>query len=231
MAIVMAATISTWACSTESPTDSPTGPAAADAPPAITAAPTARYRVTFESTWSQATHPNDWPPDAHYSRLVGGTHRDTIRFWSPGAPATEGIRRMAEEGRTSPLDEEIRGAISAGTGQHLLEGSALNFTPGTLELEFEIGRDYPLVTLVTMVAPSPDWFVGVTALPLLEGDWVAERRVTLQPWDAGTDSGVTFRSPNRPSDPRQPIHVIEDGPFRVGSSVPPVGTFTFRRLS
>jgi hypothetical protein len=228
----MAATsIGTWACSTDSVSDLPSGPASADAPPAITAAPTARYRVTFESTWSQEIHPNDWPSDAHYSRLIGGTHRDPVRFWSAGALASEGIRRMAEEGRITPLDEEVQAAIAAGTAQHLLTGGALNSTPGAIELEFEIGRDYPLVTLVTMVAPSPDWFVGVSALPLLEGDWVAERRVTLLPWDAGTDNGVTFRSPNRPADPRQPIHLVEDGPFRVGASVPPVGTFTFRRLS
>ena len=206
-------------------------PAAADVPPPPTIAPSARYRVTFEATWSASTHPTDAPPDPHFSPLVGATHRDTVGFWSPGALASEGIRRMAEEGPTSPLDEEIRSAIAAGHAQHLLVGGALSRSPGTIELELEISRDYPLVTLVTMVAPSPDWFVGVTALRLLESDWVSERRVALQPWDAGTDSGETFRSPNRASDPREPIRLIDNGPFRVGSSVPPVGTFTFRRSS
>jgi len=206
-------------------------PAAVDVPAPPTVAAAARYRVTLEATWSASTHPTDAPPDPHFSPLIGATHRDPVRFWSPGALASEGMRRMAEEGRTAPLDEEIRSAIATGQAQHLLVGGALSRSPGTIELEIEVSRDYPLVTLVTMVAPSPDWFVGVTALRLLEGDWVSERRVTLQPWDAGTDSGETFRSPNRASDPREPIRVIEDGPFRVGSSVPPVGTFTFRRLS
>ena len=31
--------------------------------------------------------------------------------------------------------------------------------------------------------------------------------------------------------PPEPIHRITTGPFLVGSSVPPVGTFTFRRIS
>ena len=48
-----------------------------------------------------------------------------------------------------------------------------------------------------MVAPSPDWFVGVSGLPLFEnGQWVEERRIDLVPWDAGTDSGTTFESRN-----------------------------------
>lgn len=228
LGLVTLATIGAAACS-ESPGELPTAPRMPETP-AVTAAPTARYRVTFDATWSAATHPTDAPPDPHFSSLVGGTHRNGVRFWAAGTLASEGIRRMAEQGRTSPLDEEIQAAITAGTAQHLLVGGALSHSPGQVELDFEISRDYPLVTLVTMVAPSPDWFVGVSALSLLEGDWVAERRVALQPWDAGTDSGPSFRSRDQASDPREPIRLIEDGPLRVGSSVPPLGTFTFRRL-
>ena len=85
--------------------------------------------------------------------------------------------------------------MAAGTAEHLLAGGNLRGSPGSTQLEFEVSRDYPLVTLVTMVAPSPDWFVGVSALALFEnGDWVREKEVALVPWDAGTDSGVTFLS-------------------------------------
>ena len=50
----------------------------------------------------------------------------------------------------------------------LLSGDNLRGSPGSTQFEFEVSRDYPLVTLVTMVAPSPDWFVGVSALSLRE---------------------------------------------------------------
>jgi len=83
-----------------------------------------------------------------------------------------------------------------------------------------------------MLAPSPDWFVGVSGLNLIEnGDWVGEKVVVLQPWDAGTDSGATFSSADLRTSPAEPIHLIGTGPLLVGASVPPVGTFTFRRLN
>ena len=31
-----------------------------------------------------------------------------------------------------------------------------------------VTTDHPRVTLVTMIAPSPDWFVGVSGLSLLD---------------------------------------------------------------
>ena len=74
-------------------------------------------------------------------------------------------------------------------------------------------------------------FVGVSALSLLEnGDWVGEKEVALVPWDAGTDSGVTFLSADRPSRPRQPIARITTPPLAASGVAAPMGRFTFRRI-
>ena len=215
---------------------SPAGPTQAPAPAATatpaTAAALARYRVTFEASWSAQSHPNDPPRTPHFSRLIGGTHRSTVKFWEAGTPASEGVRLMAEQGRTTPLDTEIEAAIAAGQAQRVLVGEGIDRSPDRITLDFEISRDFPQVTLVSMLAPSPDWFVGVTGLGLVEnGEWVAEKTVVLQPWDAGTDSGQTFSSADMRTSPFQPIQLIRSGPLVVGASVPPVGTFTFRRLS
>jgi hypothetical protein len=134
---------------------------------------------------------------------------------------------MAERGRKTPLDQEVQAAIAAGTAQYLLSGSGAD-SPGRAELEFDVSVEHPNVTLVTMVAPSPDWFVGVSELRLLEGDWVGERTVALSPYDAGTDSGVSFLSADQATNPPAPVRVIEDFPF---TGTPPLGTFTFRRVS
>jgi hypothetical protein len=200
-------------------------------PPSPTAAPAARYRVTFDASWSAQSHPNDIPRNPHFSRLIGGTHRATVKFWEAGALASEGIRLMAEQGRTTPLDTEVEAAITAGHAQRVLVGDSIDRSPDRITLDFEISRDFSQVTLVSMLAPSPDWFVGVSALNLIEnGDWVAEKVVVLQPWDAGTDSGHTFSAADLRTSPVEPIHLIGTGPLVVGASVPPVGTFTFRRL-
>lgn len=197
--------------------------------PSPTPAPRARYLVVFDATWHESTHAV--PSNPHFSGLIGGTHRDAVRFWEEGRLASEGIKRMAELGAKSPLDEEVIAAMAAGTAEHLLSGDNLRGSPGSTQFEFEVSREYPLVTLVTMVAPSPDWFVGVSALSLFEnGDWVREKEVALTPWDAGTDSGVTFLSADRPTRPRQPITRITTPPLAAAGVAAPMGRFTFRRI-
>lgn len=63
---------------------------------APTPEPSARYQVTFQATWSAATHAV--PPDPHFSRLIGGTHNASVRFWGAGLMASDGIEAMAERG-------------------------------------------------------------------------------------------------------------------------------------
>jgi hypothetical protein len=222
------------ACSTPSAPTSATSTAMAPVPtppaPVPMADPVARYVVTFDSTWSAQSHPTDWPDNAHYSGLIGGTHSASVSFWQDGQPASPGIRAMAERGRKSPLDQEVIAAIAAGNAQHVLSGDALSDSPGRVSLEFDIGIDFPLVTLVTMVAPSPDWFVGVTGLPLLvDGQWTESVTATLYPWDAGTDSGATYEADDQETRPAALIHRLLGFPVIHNGAVQPFGTMVFTR--
>lgn len=189
----------------------------------------ATYEVTFESTWSAATHPQDFPSGAHYSPWVGATHHDGVVFWAPGALASAGIQAVAELGRTATMAAEIDDAIAAGTAANHLSGRGIG-SPGTVSFSFDIDPSHPLVTLVTMIAPSPDWFVGVHGLSLIEaGRWVEVKTVPLFAYDAGTDSGLSYTSPNEATRPPVPIFAIEDAPFLVDGVIPALGTLTFRR--
>lgn len=228
---LLAGACSSSAMAPASPSAPSIAPAAEPAPPPSPAPPeTASYRVTFQSTWTAATHPVDFPSSAHFSALVGGTHDSSVAFWREGALATDGIKDMAERGATTPLSGEISAAIAAGRAERVMAGVGLG-TPGSTSLEFLVSQRFPLVTLVSMVAPSPDWFVGVSGLPLFEhGAWVDERRVELVPWDAGTDSGATFTSPDLATAPRLPVAPIVTAPLSPGGRVAPLGTFTFTRL-
>lgn len=51
-----------------------------------------------------------------------------------------------------------------------------------------------LITVAIALYPSPDWFLGVTRFELCEEDntWLREREINLYPWDAGTDSGISY---------------------------------------
>lgn len=191
----------------------------------------ARYRVRFESRWTSMTHPIDFPSNAHFSRLVGGNHNASVSFWGEGQPASPGIRAMAEMGRVTPLDTEIMTAMSVGGAESVFIGPALDQSPDAVTMELMVSQRFPLVTLVTMVAPSPDWFVGVAGVPLFEGGrWAQERRVELSAWDAGTDSGQTFTSADTVTNPFGTITRILTAPLSPNGNVSPLGSFTFARI-
>ena len=187
------------------------------------------YNVVFQSTWSAETHPTDFPTSPHFSGLIGGTHDSDVTFWAEAALASLGIRNMAETGSKGPLSTEVEVAIGAGTAAALLSGGGINPSPAAVELAFDITVEHSLVTLVSMIAPSPDWFVGVHDLVLLEeGVWVEEVVVQLLPYDAGTDSGLTFTSANEATDPPVAVARLQVSPFDAST---PLGTFTFTRTA
>ncbi|MEM7049029.1 MAG: spondin domain-containing protein [Acidobacteriota bacterium] len=196
-------------------------------PPASAEDSTAQYTVRFDATWSSRTHPGGFPPGPHFSPLIGATHDEATKFWQNGTLASHGIRRMAEEGRSNPLANEVRDAIAAGQADQVLQGGGIFPSPDSIELDFEVDAAFPAVTLVSMIAPSPDWFVGVSAVSLREEDtWVSRKVVELFAYDAGTDSGTTFLADDVVTFPAVPVSRIASG--SLGNGVP-LGTFTFTR--
>ncbi len=194
-------------------------PAAAEAPA------WANYTVTLDATWSATTHPLTFPPSPHFSGLIGGTHNASVAFWEAGQLASTGIKQMAEWGSQSALAAEVATAITAGNAGEVVSGDVLWVSPGQVTTSFTISPDHPLISLVTMIAPSPDWFAGVNGLSLLDGQqWLSEVVVDLYPYDAGTDSGLNYTSGDQVTVPADPITTIVT-PFAAGV---PVGTLTFR---
>ncbi len=188
--------------------------------------PTAEYAVVFNAVWSAQTHPTLFPPAPHFSALIGGTHDASVAFWETGGLATQGIETMAENGFPLTLANEISTAITLGSAGAVVQGIG-TISPGSVATGFTATQEFSRITLVTMVAPSPDWFVGVSGLELFQnGAWVDQLTVPLLPYDAGTDSGIGFTSPNLDTHPADPITQLSGFPFNGGV---PLGTFTFMR--
>jgi len=191
----------------------------------------AQYILTFKSSWSNATHPIDFPSNPHFSGLIGTSHNSNVNLWQEDELSTPGIRNMAETGSKTPLNSEIDSLISNGSACDTISGGGINPSPGEVTVTLTVNKDCPLVSVVSMIAPSPDWFVGVSGLNLDEnGEWIDEKVVELFPYDAGTDSGVTYTSGNEPTANPEATHMIETEPFLTNGVVSPLGTFTFSRL-
>jgi hypothetical protein len=196
------------------------------AAPVLAVESTVVYRVTMDLTWSEQTHPDDWPEFPHTSPLVGGPHSGSVFFWLEGDLASPGIQEMAELGGTGLLINEMNAAGSQ-SGVPVTGGSIFP-APGTATASFNMTRPVGRVTMVTMIACSPDWFTGVTGLPLFaHGRYKDDYVVPLYSWDAGTDSGPSYESPDQVTIPPDPIVRIFSGPLGVGGTSPPVGTFRF----
>lgn len=193
--------------------------------------PTA-YELTFTSTWSNASHGTGlgFPPNAHFSRLVGATHSAAVRMWAPGAAASNGIEAMAERGQVDPLVAEMQPQVLPGGGGVFSADTGLASTPGTGSVRFSVTGLSPLVSAVTMLAPSPDWFVGVDGVPLCENGSYRDVSVSLVVYDAGTDSGATFAAADADTQPRGTIQKLAADPFLVAGQFVALGTFQFKRV-
>ncbi|MEM8758626.1 MAG: spondin domain-containing protein, partial [Planctomycetota bacterium] len=125
-----------------------------------------------------------------------------------------------------PLRGQISNAIDDGTAINFILGGRLDSPGAHPDLEFDATRAHDRLTLVTMIAPSPDWFLGIHGLPLRDnnGDWITSMTVGLDAYDAGTDSGPGFTSANADLTPHAPITNIQnDAPF---AGLPQLASFT-----
>ena len=193
--------------------------------PALAQTDAAVYRVVFEGQWTVRATPGGVPASAHFSPLIGAVHNAGVTFWASGTVASAGIESMAEVGGTRALEGEIDAAGSS-VASVLKHGGNVGPTGTAMLNTVTLTDAHPLVTLVTMVAPSPDWFVGVSGLPLQEahGKWLPSRVVELFPYDAGTEDGTEFSLDNNATSPQGTITSIKGtGKF----SNEPIARLTF----
>ncbi|XP_014217960.1 spondin-2-like [Copidosoma floridanum] len=75
---------------------------------------------------------------------------------------------------------------------------------------FRVDQQHHLVSLVSMIDPSPDWFIGVSGLELCltNCSWIENKELNLYPVDAGTDDGVTYEAEDAKTDPQDVIRRI-----------------------
>jgi hypothetical protein len=190
---------------------------------------TATYTVTFASNWTQTAHPHssgNLPSNAHWSKLVGATHTGEVSFLEMGQTATTGIENLAEQGVNTAFYSEINAAINLDTAYALIDGSSLGTAEGQIIINNVVTtNDFPLLTLASMIAPSPDWMIAINSVSLLDGsdEWENEIILDLFPYDSGSDSGLDYTSANSDTNPKEPISsLLGVAPF----SSEKIGTLT-----
>ena len=131
------------------------------------------YEVLLKCHWTDKTHPTDFPTrNPHFSALCGTVHNEAYTLWTIGGISTPGVREVAEYGSCVTLAEEI--ASCDEDGNCAADGyfewdcdysgslkSVCQFS-GNLTLK----TDYRHVSMMSMLAPSPDWNIGIDSANL-----------------------------------------------------------------
>ncbi|MDO5981788.1 spondin domain-containing protein [Flavivirga spongiicola] len=204
---------------------------------------TANYTIVFESFWETTAGDSangistiPLPGNPHWSPLAIATHKTANTILMMGSPASAGIESIAETGSTSAFESEVTANSDA---DKFDIGSGLGSAQGTITKSIQISEDHPFVSLATMIAPSPDWFIAVNSENLRSGNgavnngWKATYTIDVFPYDAGTEDGSGYSGDNLDTNPLGVITSLENlAPFDgVNSNMSHrIGTVTFNYI-
>lgn len=191
-----------------------------------------RYKLELYITWSQQTHGYDWPREGgHLSSLVGVVHNARFRLFEDGHPATPGLQQLAETGKTAVIERELDNARASSKAGAAFFAGDLKQVPGILTAEFDVTVSNPLLSFATMLAPSPDWFTGASAVHLRpRGQWLDNLDFLIWAWDAGTDSGVSYQASNRVTNPAQSVRLLATRHVISRNGLKPIGRAVLTRV-
>ncbi|EDQ34971.2 Spondin N [Hoeflea phototrophica DFL-43] len=198
---------------------------------AMDADETATYQLELDITWSAETNPLEFPLGAHLSSVLAATHHGRYTMFRDGDTASSGLELVAENGRTSIMKAEMAEAQRRDRLDAIIEAGALKKVPGQVTMTITAKKSHPLLSFVTMIAPSPDWFTGAADVSLIQDDkWIEQQEITLWAWDSGTDSGESYTAQNLDTQPRQSIRLVTTPHFLGEAGLVPFGRAMLKRV-
>lgn len=195
----------------------------------------ATYTIVLKSTWTKASHPFEYPAanlvtGPHFSGMIGAAHNASYSIFAEGSLPTKGLEALSEMGKPTPLDEEIKAATRAGHATSLFGTGPLRDLGDSLVATVTVDPGHPLVSIVAMIAPSPDWFAGARSVSLREGGaWVTSRTIQLNAYDSGGDDGATYKADDLDTNPKKPTSLGVSKHFAPNGVPVPVATVTITK--
>ncbi|MDC7994734.1 spondin domain-containing protein [Altibacter sp. HG106] len=191
----------------------------------------ATYLVTFTPNFTDTAFPDDYPSNPMFSGMVLAVHGEDKAIFQPGTLASDALRVFAEEGESSDLVSDLRMSGDEDSVDFLVSTYPQSEGPTTAQsVTVTIDPDHTAISFVSSLLPSPDWFVGINTVSMIEStnSLYDELTVNVVAYDAGTDSGTTYDSSDMPTTPQDPIRLIESAPLGGGVGAV-IGTLRFER--
>ncbi len=171
--------------------DAPTGTGTGD--PLVQAL----YRITFQPSFTSEFHPIDYPNNAMFIKPLLVAHSVNASVYKEGSFASSGLKLYAEDGDSSALISEI----SSGGDTNIttiIQGTTDVGPTETKVYNINVTPNTTLISFITKISPSPDWFLGVDSINILNSDNTLVDNIGFKLYaiDAGTDAGDTYTSAN-----------------------------------
>lgn len=142
------------------------------------------YHLTVTGRWNTTNFDRSLVPgNAHFSPIVIFTHTSDTAIFRTGEKASSGLEQLAELGHTT-----IKNITRDNNAIACSYVDAKNLPPsGESRFEIQVNTTFTHVTILSMIAPSSDWFVATT-LPLYDTfTFVNEGEENFLNYDAGTE--------------------------------------------
>jgi hypothetical protein len=172
-----------------------------------------KFKIIFSTNWGTPGTENNinFPTkqkngeDSHTGNMCLITHNDKYSAFKLGDYANQGIIESSEYGKNDSLITEI---INEKQNCFSYYTAPVLNTPGKAIFDITINPQYPYISFVTMIAPSSNWFTGISSVNLT--NVIEPIRIPTYAYDAGADYGTEFRT--LPKHPRgedvQPIMLL-----------------------
>ena len=166
----------------------------------------ANYRLEIRGKWQEPLF--TVPPGAHFTLFAGMVHNENAFLWQAGKLASLGVENIAETGSTPRLFVEMDSIVAAKNASGLFYFLPPDPT-GTVNGNVYCNSSYSYISFESMIAPSPDWFIGLSSFNLMNnGQWISDTTINLFAYDAGTEDGDVFGYNNPPTFPQQNISLL-----------------------
>lgn len=165
----------------------------------------AKYSVKFITMWG-ADESINHPDNPHTGNMFLITHNNNFKLFEVGKLASKGVSNTSMYGTLDDLFAITNGNVNIGN----TVTDRVLMAPGETSLTINADSSKPIMSFVTMIAPSSDWFTGFSLNLMENGKWIDKKNIPLYVYVAGTDSNQGFVTEHVLRDVPNPISLKND---------------------
>lgn len=121
------------------------------------------YKVTLEGHWSREIFPKHFPevrPPAQFSQSFGVSHSTNFTLFKVDTIASPGLKEFCETTKTAEWENQKNSKMVFDE----FSIPKLSNPMDKIDSRLFVQSNNSLISLVTKIIPSPDWFIGIESL-------------------------------------------------------------------